>query len=85
MWCKQSKCTVIESLKTSISNSVDESDLYSVQHCTFFAHAATYLFMISGGEEADYGCCGYLLLGLSMFIILITFPIAICACVKVKH
>ena len=37
----------------------------------------------TSGEDADYGCCGYLLLGLSIFIIIITFPIAICMCVKV--
>uniref|UniRef100_H2Y8J3 Band 7 domain-containing protein n=1 Tax=Ciona savignyi TaxID=51511 RepID=H2Y8J3_CIOSA len=33
--------------------------------------------------DADYGCCGICLLILSGFIILLTFPVAICMCVKV--
>ena len=42
-----------------------------------------YLFMFAAGEDANYGACGYLLMALSIFIIIITFPIAICLCVKV--
>lgn len=30
-----------------------------------------------------YGCCGYILIGLSYFIFIITFPLAIFVCVKV--
>ena len=41
------------------------------------------IIMFSAGEDSSYGACGYLLLGLSIFIIIVTFPIAICACVKV--
>uniref|UniRef100_H2Y8J5 Band 7 domain-containing protein n=2 Tax=Ciona savignyi TaxID=51511 RepID=H2Y8J5_CIOSA len=37
----------------------------------------------TSGDDADYGCCGICLLILSGFIILLTFPVAICMCVKV--
>nr|XP_039269499.1 stomatin-like isoform X1 [Styela clava] len=37
----------------------------------------------SGSTEEGYGCCGILLLIISGFVILLTFPIAICLCVKV--
>uniref|UniRef100_H2Y8J6 Band 7 domain-containing protein n=1 Tax=Ciona savignyi TaxID=51511 RepID=H2Y8J6_CIOSA len=39
--------------------------------------------VFTAGDDADYGCCGICLLILSGFIILLTFPVAICMCVKV--
>ncbi|XP_077975305.1 stomatin-like isoform X3 [Styela clava] len=39
----------------------------------------------TASDDADdgYGCCGIILLIISGFVILITFPVAICLCVKV--
>uniref|UniRef100_H2ZFR6 Band 7 domain-containing protein n=1 Tax=Ciona savignyi TaxID=51511 RepID=H2ZFR6_CIOSA len=35
------------------------------------------------GDDTDYGCCGYLLLGVSMLFMVILFPLALCAGIKV--
>ncbi|XP_077975273.1 stomatin-like isoform X2 [Styela clava] len=46
----------------------------------------TNAYMVSNSaDDADdgYGCCGIILLIISGFVILITFPVAICLCVKV--
>ncbi|XP_076823161.1 stomatin-like [Clavelina lepadiformis] len=37
----------------------------------------------TSGEGTEYGCCGWALLILSLIIIVLTFPVAICMCVKV--
>uniref|UniRef100_H2ZFR9 Band 7 domain-containing protein n=1 Tax=Ciona savignyi TaxID=51511 RepID=H2ZFR9_CIOSA len=37
----------------------------------------------STGDDTDYGCCGYLLLGVSMLFMVILFPLALCAGIKV--
>lgn len=41
-------------------------------------------YFVSAGEDTSYGACGYLLMGISFFIIIVTFPVAICLCVKVR-
>ncbi|XP_039269500.1 stomatin-like isoform X2 [Styela clava] len=46
-------------------------------------NTAAYNVHESGSTEEGYGCCGILLLIISGFVILLTFPIAICLCVKV--
>merc|ERR1719445_2222480 len=33
--------------------------------------------------DDSFGCCAYLLIGLSYFLLIITFPIAIFSCVKI--
>nr|CAB3266658.1 erythrocyte band 7 integral membrane protein [Phallusia mammillata] len=35
------------------------------------------------GDDTDHGCCGIFLLGISMFFIIMFFPITIWACIKV--
>ncbi|XP_078495508.1 stomatin isoform X1 [Ciona intestinalis] len=35
------------------------------------------------GEDTEYGCCGYALMGISVFIMILIFPIALCAGIKV--
>lgn len=34
-------------------------------------------------SEEGIGCCGYILFALSLFMIVITFPVSLCACIKV--
>ncbi|XP_064615981.1 band 7 protein AGAP004871-like isoform X1 [Liolophura sinensis] len=36
-----------------------------------------------GNQDGDIGCCGYILWGLSLFLICITFPVSLCLCIKV--
>ncbi|XP_039271276.1 stomatin-like isoform X1 [Styela clava] len=45
----------------------------------------TTAYNVHESDDADdgYGCCGIILLIISGFVILITFPVAICLCVKV--
>lgn len=40
-----------------------------------------------GNQDGDIGFCGYILWGLSLFLIVITFPVSLCLCIKVslKH
>ena len=34
-------------------------------------------------EKQSYGCCGYLLIGISYLLMIITFPLSLCVCVKI--
>ena len=34
-------------------------------------------------DEGGIGCCGYILYAVSLFLIAITFPVSLCACIKV--
>lgn len=44
-------------------------------------------FVSSAGGEADagLGCCGWLLVIISFFLTLVTFPISVWMCIKVRH
>lgn len=39
---------------------------------------------INENNDEDYGCCAYILIGLSYFVFILTFPLAIFVCVKVR-
>ena len=39
---------------------------------------------VSDSPSEGIGCCGYVLMGLSYLLILITFPFSLCLCIKVS-
>ena len=46
-----------------------------------------YIFYFEDDAQQDakegYGCCGYFLMGLSYFLVFISFPFSLCCCIKV--